>query len=168
VSCLWVWLALFGHAPSLTSSLDLAAVEALPSPRVLRSRRSSVLWPPPTSHPTSHGTSHSGLYPQLRRMWAADRRRPPLFHRRLSPHPAPPMPEGSSALLSRVSAPSMAFTLPERLGSLWVPVGLPCRRGRIRVLLRAAALPPCRRGIRRFRTSRHPEALGACDVASWQ
>jgi hypothetical protein len=168
VSCLWVWLALSGHAPSLTSSLDLAEVEALPSRRVLLSRRSPVLWPPPTSHPTSHGTSHSGLSPQLRRMWPADRMRPPLFHRRLSQHPAPPTPEGSSALLSRLSAPSMAFALHERLGSPWVPVGLTSRRCRIRVMLRAAVLHPFLRGIRRFSTSSHPEALGACYVASWQ
>jgi hypothetical protein len=101
-------------------------------------------------------------------MWAADRMRPPLFHRRLSQHPAPPTPEGSSALLSRFLAPSMAFALHERLGSLWVPVGLTSRRCRICVMLRAAVLHPFLRGIRRFSTSSHPEALGACYVASWQ
>src|SRR5512132_2352442 len=110
----------------------------------------------------------SGLYPQLRRMWAAGRVSPPLFHRRLSQHPAPPTPEGSSALRSRFLAPSMAFAWPERLGSLWVPVGLTSRRCGICVLLRAAVLHPFLRGIRRFSPASHPEALGACSVASWQ
>jgi hypothetical protein len=64
--------------------------------------------------------------------------------------------------------PSVAFALRERLGSLWVPVGLTSRRCRIRVMLRAAVLHPFLRGIRRFSTSSHPEALGACYVASWQ
>jgi hypothetical protein len=116
----------------------------------------------------SRGTAHGGLYLRLRRMWAADRMRPPLFHRRLSQHPAPPTPEGSLALHSRVSVPSMAFALHDRLGSLWVPVGLTSRRCRIRFMLRAAVLLPFLRGIRRFSTSGHPEALGACYVASWQ
>jgi hypothetical protein len=35
-------------------------------------------------------------------------------------------------------------------------------------MLRAAVLHPFLRGIRRFSTSGHPEALGACYVASWQ
>jgi hypothetical protein len=35
-------------------------------------------------------------------------------------------------------------------------------------MLRAAALHPFHRGVRRFSTSSHPEALGACYVASWQ
>lgn len=61
----------------------------------------------------------------------------------------------------------MAFALLERLGSLWVPVGLTLRRCRIRCMLRAAVLRPFLGGIRRFSTSRHPEALGACYVASW-
>jgi hypothetical protein len=64
--------------------------------------------------------------------------------------------------------PSMAFALHERLGSLWVPIGLTSRRCRICVMLRAAVLHPFLRGIRRFRTSSPPEALGACYVASWQ
>ena len=61
--CLWVLLALFGHAPSLTSSLSPVEVEALPSHRVLLSRWSSVLWPPPTSHPASPWTSLLQLIP---------------------------------------------------------------------------------------------------------
>jgi hypothetical protein len=168
VSCLGGWLALVGHAPSRTSSRAIAAVEALPSHRVVLSRRSPGLWPPPTAPPTSCGTSHAGFYPQLRRRWTADRMSPPRFHRRRSPHPAPPTPEGSSALRSRSSAPSMAFAVPERRGSLWVPVGRTSRRCRIRVMLRAAVLHPVLQGIRRFSTSSHPDALGACDVASWQ
>jgi len=35
-------------------------------------------------------------------------------------------------------------------------------------MLRAAVLHPFLRGIRRFSTSGHPEALDACYVASWQ
>jgi len=42
-----------GHAPSLPSSLDSVEVEALPSQRVLLSRWSTVLWPPPTSQRAS-------------------------------------------------------------------------------------------------------------------
>ena len=34
-------------------------------------------------------------------------------------------------------------------------------------MLRAAALLPFLRGVRRFSTSSHPEALDACYVASW-
>ena len=62
----------------------------------------------------------------------------------------------------------MAFADAERLGSLWVPVGLTFRRCRIRVMLRAAVLHPFLGGIRRFSTTSYPEALGACYVASWQ
>jgi hypothetical protein len=62
----------------------------------------------------------------------------------------------------------MAFAMPERLGALGVPGGLTCRRGRLRVMRRAAVLHPCLRGIRRFSPSSHPEALGACNGASWQ
>src|SRR5262245_7560471 len=50
VICLWVLLAFFRHAPSRTFSLDLVEAEALPSWRVVLSRLSPVLWPPPTSH----------------------------------------------------------------------------------------------------------------------
>jgi hypothetical protein len=78
-----------------------------------------------------------------------------------------PPPEGASALRSRRSVPSLAFALPERRGSRWVPNGLTSRRGRIRGLRRAAALHPVPRGVRRFRPSCPPAALGACDVASW-
>ena len=63
--CLWVLLALFGHAPSLTSSLSPVKVEALPSHRVMLSRWSSVLWPPPTSHPASPWTSLLQLIPAI-------------------------------------------------------------------------------------------------------
>jgi hypothetical protein len=35
-------------------------------------------------------------------------------------------------------------------------------------MLRAAVLHPFLGGIRRFSTSSHPEALGACYVDSWQ
>ena len=165
--CLWVWLSHFGHAPSLTSPLDTAEVEALPSHRVVLSRWSSVLWPPPTSHPASPWislpayTSGFGSLP-------TDQVRPPLFHRLLSQHPALRTPEGSSRLLSRFFAASMAFVVVEQLGSLLVPFGLTFRRCKIHFMLRAAALHSLLRRILRFSTSSRPEALGACYVASWQ
>jgi len=64
----------------------------------------------------------SGLYQQLRRLWAADRVRPPLFHRLLLQHPALPTPEGSSRLLSRLFAASMAFVVVDQLGALLFPL----------------------------------------------
>ena len=54
-----------GHAPSLTSSLDPVEAEALPSHRVLLSRWSTVLWPPPTSHQASGWTSLLQLIPVI-------------------------------------------------------------------------------------------------------
>jgi hypothetical protein len=65
VICLGVWLAHWGHAPSLTFPLDPIEVEALPSWRVVLSRPSAVLWPPPTSHPASLRISLSQLIPQV-------------------------------------------------------------------------------------------------------
>jgi len=65
VICLWVLLALLGHAPSLTSSLSPVEVEALPSHRVLLSRWSLVLWPPPTSHPAFPWISLLQLIPAI-------------------------------------------------------------------------------------------------------
>jgi hypothetical protein len=55
----------FGHAPSLTFPLDAVEVEALPSRRVVLSRRSTVLWPPPTSQPASFRISLLQLIPSL-------------------------------------------------------------------------------------------------------
>jgi len=65
VICLWVLLALFGHAPSLTSPPSPVEVEALPSHRVMLSRWSSVLWPPPTSHPAFPWISLLQLIPAI-------------------------------------------------------------------------------------------------------
>jgi len=67
VICLWVLLShiLYGHAPSLTSSLSSVEVETLPSHRVVLSRWSSVLWPPPTSHPASPWISLLQLIPAI-------------------------------------------------------------------------------------------------------
>jgi len=64
---LWVLLSciLYGHAPSLTSPLSSVEVEALPSHRVMLSRWSSVLWPPPTSHPASPWISLLQLIPEV-------------------------------------------------------------------------------------------------------
>ena len=58
-------MALCGHAPSLTFPLDPVEVEALPSERVVLSRPSSVLWPPPTSHPASLRISPVRVIPSV-------------------------------------------------------------------------------------------------------
>ena len=65
--CLLVLLAriLCGHAPSLTSPPSPVEVEALPPHRVVLSRWSPVLWPPPTSHPASPWTSLLQLIPAI-------------------------------------------------------------------------------------------------------
>ena len=90
------WSCPVGRAcTSLTVSLGLTKVETLPSHRVLWSRWSTVLWPPPTSHPASAEISSFDLCSLLRLLWATDRMRPLLFHRLLSPHPMLPTPEGS-------------------------------------------------------------------------
>ena len=99
---------------------------------------------------------------------ATDQVRPPLFHRLLSQHPALPTPEGSSRLLSRLFTASMAFVVVEQLGSLLFPFGLTFRRCKIHFVLRAAVLHSLLGRILRFSTSGHPEALGACYVASWR
>ena len=102
-------------------------------------------------------------------MWATDRTRPPLFRRLLSQHPAPLTPEDPSVLLSRFFTPSMAFAVAGAARLPLVPVaGLTFRRCRIHFMLRAVVLRPFLRGILRFSTTGHPEALGACYVASWQ
>jgi len=98
VICLWVWLALIGHAPSLTFPLDPVEVQALPSQPVVWSRRSTVLRP--SAHPKGCGLlrlltrlpfrfPRSGLYRQLRSLWPTDRVRPLLFHRLLASHTCP-------------------------------------------------------------------------------
>ena len=66
--------------------------------------------------------SLSGLYQWSRWMCATDGVRPPLFHRLLSQHPALPTPEGSSRLLSRFFAASVAFVAHDQLGSLLLPL----------------------------------------------
>jgi hypothetical protein len=66
--------------------------------RVLLSRSSTVVWPPPTSPAASPWTSLVVFYQWCQRMWAADGRRSPLFHRLLSQHSAPPTPRRSSRL----------------------------------------------------------------------
>src|SRR5262245_49787348 len=86
------------HAPSRTFSLDPVEVEALPSQRVMLSRWSAVLWPPPTSHLACLRISLLSLYRQLRSLWSNDQMRPLLFHRLLCSHPALLTPEGSSRL----------------------------------------------------------------------
>jgi len=62
------------------------------------------------------------LIPAVTVFVTTDQVRPPLFHHLLSQHPALPTPEGSSRLLSRLSAASMAFVVVEQLGSPLVPI----------------------------------------------
>jgi hypothetical protein len=157
----------FGHAPSLTFPLDPVEVEALSSRRVMLSRLSAVLWPPPTSHPASLRISLLSLYRQLRSLWTNDQMRPLLFHRLLSQHPTLPTPEGSSRLHSRVFAASVAFAFVDELGSLFSPFGPTFRCCKLHVMLRAAGLHPIHWGIRRFSTSGYPNALDACYMAFW-
>ena len=102
-------------------------------------------------------------------MWATDRMRSPLFHRLLSQHPVPPYAGGFFTAAFQVlhrfhglrycmnsSAPSCPLS------------GLTFRRCKIHFMLRAAALLPFLRGLHRFSTPGHPDALDACYVASWQ
>jgi hypothetical protein len=57
-----------------------------------------TVWPPPTSSAASPWTSTVVLYQGCQRMWAADGRSSPLFHRLLSQHSVPPTPRSSSRL----------------------------------------------------------------------
>ena len=88
----------FRHAPSLTFSLDSVEVEALPSHRVLLSRWSSVLWPPPTSHPASSWISPLRLIPFVTLAVVHRWMRSLLFHRLLSQHLVLLTPEGPTRL----------------------------------------------------------------------
>jgi hypothetical protein len=151
------------HVPSrLTRLKD----EALPSRRVVLSRRSAVLWPPPTSHPASLRISLLSLYRQLRSLWTNDQMRSLLFHRLLSQHPTLPTPEGSSRLHSRIFTASVAFACVQELGSLFSPFGPPFRCYKLHIMLRAALLRPIHWGIRRFSTSGCLDALDACYMAA--
>ena len=119
---------LYGHAPSLTSPLSLVEVEALPSHRVVLSRWSSVLWPPPTSHLASPWTSLLQLMPAVTmavdhrpdETSPAEYRSLAVFRRLLSQHPAPHTPEGPSRLLpgsSPLPWPSLSLTSSAPSGS---------------------------------------------------
>jgi hypothetical protein len=192
VICLWVWLSriLYGHAPSLTSPISPVEAEALPSHRVVLSRWSSVLWPPPTSHLASPWTSLLQLMPAVTmavdhrpdETSPAEYRSLAVFRRLLSQHPAPHTPEGPSRLLpgsSPLPWPSLSLTSSAPSGSRCranIPT-LPCDVCiAIHFMLRAAVLLSFLRRILRFpgltgrtgSTTGHPEALGACCVASWQ
>ena len=165
--CLLVLLALFGHAPSLTSPLRLVEVEALPSQRVLLSRWSSVVWPPPTSHPASRWISLLQLIPAVT---ASVEHRP----NEISPVPSPtfttsrsPYAGGFFTVASSGSSP-LPWPSPadQRLGFLLVPFGLTCRRCKIHFMLRAAVLLPFLRGVHRISTAAHAAALDACYMAS--
>ena len=127
---LWVLLALFGHAPSLTSSLSPVKVEARPSHRVMLSRWSSVLWPPPTSHPASPWISLLQLIPAV--TMGVDHRpneTSPVpasaFTTSRSPYAGEACPELVEGFFGAASpgffTPSVAFTLADELGSPWFP-----------------------------------------------
>jgi hypothetical protein len=167
VICLAMWLA-FRHAPSLTFSLDLVEVEALPSHRVLLSRWSSVHYGllrlltrlPPGFH-------LFGLYHSLRWLWATDRMRSLLFHRLLSQHPVLHTPKGSLRLQFQVLRRFHGLRCATSNSAPSCPVsGSRSRRCKIHFMLRAVALLPFRRGLQRFCTTSRPAAQVACYVAS--
>ena len=161
-------VGLVGHAPSLTSPLGAVEAEVLPSCRVLLSRRSSVLRPPPTSQVASPWTSARTLYHGFQWMWATDDLRPPLFHRLLSQHSAPPTPRSSSRLRIQTLRLFHGLHLACKARLSFVPYGLTSRRCRVHVLLRTTGLHLLLGGILRFSTPGHPGALGACYVALWR
>ena len=157
----------FRHAPSLTFSLDLVEVEALPSHRVLLSRWSSVIWPPPTSHPASSWISPLRLIPFVTMA---------VGHR---PDEISPVPS-STVTTSRSPYTGGFFTaaytgsspLPwpslssQKLGSLFFPFGLTFRRCKIHFMLRAVASLSLLRRLQRFGTPSHPGAPVACYLAA--
>ena len=162
-------MASLRHALSLTSPLGLVEVEVLPSPRVLLSQGSSVVWPPPTSHPASRWTSLLQLIPAV----TVD-----VGHRpgETSPVPSPafttsrsPYAEGffAAALQALHRFRGLRYHSITRLPLAPLP-GLTFRRCRIHLMLRAAVLLLFLRGLHRFSTSGYPNALDACYVASWQ
>jgi hypothetical protein len=154
------------HLPPRLSTIE---AEALPSHRVMLSRWSSVLWPPPTSHPASLWISLHQLIPAI----TMD-----VDHRpnETSPVPSPTFTASRSPYAgeffgaalsgsSRLPWPSLSLTssaLPcSPLGanlSALLPV---CRTG-VHFMLRAAVLLSFLRRLQRFSTSSHPEALVAC------
>ncbi len=168
---LLVWLdpILSGHAPPLTSPLNVVEAEALPSDPVLLSEPSAVIWPLPTSHTAYHRISRPRLYRRLRRLWTSDHMRSPLFHHQLSPHSIPPTPESPSRLhiqnlhlFRGLRSRAMSSALPDPLSRLTY------RRCRIPFMVRTVGLHLLHRGILRFSTSSHPEALGARYSALWR
>jgi len=107
------------------------------------------------------------LYQQLRQAWPADRMRPLLFQRLLSPHPALPTPEGSSRLLFQVLRrfPGLRFRLKNSAPSCSLS-GPTFRRCKFHLMLRAVVSLPLLRELHRFSTSGRPEALDACYLAA--
>jgi hypothetical protein len=177
VICLWVWLALFGHAPSLTSSLSPVEVEALPSNKVLLSLSSSVLWPPPTSHPAFRWTSLLQLIPAV--TVGVDHRPDeispvpsPAFTTSRSPYAGgsfgAALPGSSHLPWPSLSLKSSAPSCSPLRANISTLQACPELAEGIHFMLRAAVLLPFPRGLHRFSTSGHPEALDACYVVSWQ
>ena len=157
-----------GPAPSLTSPLGSVAAAGLPSCRVLWSRRSSGLRPPPTSQAAAPWTSACTCSHGCPWMGAPDALRPPVFHRLRSQPAAPPPPSSASRLHLQTLRlfPGLHLACKARLSC--VPDGFTSRRGRVHVRLRTPGVPRRLAGIRRFSTLRHPRALGACTVALWR
>jgi hypothetical protein len=160
-----------GHAPSLTFPLDPVEVEALPSQRVVLSRRSTVLWPPPTSHPASLRTSPVRVIPQVT-VCVVDR------PRETSPVPSSPGLTSRSPYAGGFFTAARSGSSPLPWPSLSLPSSAPsCSLFRanistrqacpepvegIHVMLRAMSLLPFRKELQRFSTSSRPEALVAC------
>jgi hypothetical protein len=102
-------------------------------------------------------------------MWATDRVRPPLFHRLLSQHPAPPYAGGFFAAATQVLHHFHGLRYQSVTRLPLAPLsGLTFRRCRIHLMLRAAVLLLFLRGLHRFSTSGRPNALDACYVAPWR
>ena len=106
------------------------------------------------------------LYRSLRSLFS-DRMRSLLFHRLLSQHPAPHTPEGSSRLLYRFFAASLAFAFALQARLPLAPIsGLTFRRRRFHLMLRAVVLLSFLRRLHRFSTVSRPSALDACYLAA--
>ena len=173
--CLWVLLALFGHAPSLTSSLSPVEVETLPSHRVMLSRWSSVLWPPPTSHPASPWISLLQLIPAI--TMGVDHRpneTSPVPSSTFTTSRSPYAGEFFGAAFpgsSRLPWPSLSLTssaLPcsPSGANLSTLQACPEPVEGIHFMLRAAVLLSFPRRLQRFSTIGHPIALVACYAAA--
>ena len=162
------------HAPSLTSSLNLVEAETLPSWQVLLSCRSTVLWPPPTSHLASSGISPLRFIPVVTAVVACrpDETSPvpsSTVATSRTPYPGEFFAAASQGLWTSYVQPPLLLPSPCVTGSALSGSpsgGLTYRGCKFHLMLRAAALRPFLREIQRFNTTSHPAALVACYLAA--